>query len=206
MILKVFFCGMLAAIPVALLELGFLDWIDSFPLPFALSQILYIFLGVALVEEVFKYLVVRQMVLKSPEFDEPIDAILYMIITALGFAAAENLLILFPLSTPFQFFETFFVSGFRFVGATFLHALVSGLVGFFLALSFSKSQNRFKLVASGIAIAVVLHGLYNLSIMKIEGGLRFIIPIIILISLAIFLSLAFKKVKKLKSICLPTDR
>jgi len=187
---------MLAAIPAAFIELGFAELV-----PF---EILYVFLGIALTEEVFKYLIVKKQVMKDPEFDEPVDIMLYMIISALGFAALENLLILFPLTG--QFLETALLSSFRFIGATFLHALCSGTIGFFLALSFLRTKYRFKLRIAGITTAVVLHGLYDLSIIKIEGNLKFVIPIIILIGLAIFVSLGFKKVKKLKSICLPKKR
>lgn len=203
MILKIFFYGMLAAIPAALLELGFYEQITSLKIPYLLSQIFYVFLGIALVEEGMKYLVIKKKVLRDPEFDEPVDAMLYMIIAALGFAALENLLILLPLDTTFQFFETAVISTVRFVGATFLHALCSGLIGYYIALSFLQPKNRVRVVAQGIAIAVLLHGLYNFSIMKIEGNSKFIIPIIILIGLAVFISLGFKRVKKLKSICQP---
>ena len=157
--------------------------------------------GVALVEEVFKYLVVKKRVVESSEFDEPVDAMLYMIIAALGFAAVENILNMFLLLKPQYFFDAFLVGGIRFVGATFLHALCSGLVGYYLALSFLYTKRRFKMIAKGLLIAVLLHGFYDLSIIKIEGMAKFIIPIIILIFLSIFVSLGFQKVKKLKSIC-----
>lgn len=203
MILKIFFCGMLAAVPAALIELGFAEQVNQTFLPKLLILIFYVFFGIAFVEEIFKYLVIQKQVLKDAEFDEPVDAMLYMIIAALGFAALENLLILFPLSHSFQIFETFLVSSFRFVGATFLHALCAGLIGYFLALSFLKAEKRAKLKVTGIGLAVLLHGLYDFSIIKIGGGWKFVLPIIILIGLAIFISLGFKKVKKLKSICLP---
>jgi len=194
---------MLAAIPAALLELGFSEQIALLKIPYLLSQIFYVFLGIALVEEGVKYLVIKKKVLRDPEFDEPVDAMLYMIIAALGFAALENLLILLPLNTTFQLFETAVISTVRFVGATFLHALCSGLIGYYIALSFLQPKNRARVVAQGIGLAVLLHGLYNFSIMKIEGNSKFIIPIVILIGLAVFISLGFKRVKKLKSICQP---
>ena len=201
MILKVFFLGMAATLPAALIELGFAEKLSELSLPPFFLEILYVFIGVALVEEAVKYLVVKKRVLKDPEFDEPLDVMLYMVIAALGFAALENLLVLFPLLNPFQLFETVVVSSFRFVGATFLHALCSGLLGYFLALSFFNPKNRFKMLGLGLFTVMLLHGLYNFSIMKIEGNLKFILPIIILISLALFVSLGFKKLKKLKSVC-----
>jgi len=201
MVLKIFFWGMLATIPTLLLEMGILEEFKKLAIWPFLILILNVFIGVALIEEVLKYLVVKGKVLNDPEFDEPIDAMLYMIIAGLGFAAMENILILFSLGPAFLIKEALEISIGRFLGATFLHALCSGIVGYFLALSFFETKKRLRLLASGLAIAIVLHGLYNFSIMEIEGNLRFIIPLIILVSLTIFVSLGFKRLKKLKSVC-----
>jgi RsiW-degrading membrane proteinase PrsW (M82 family) len=204
MILIVFFLGMLAAIPAALIEAGGFQLLQNFDIPKILFSILSIFLLVALIEEISKYLVVKIKVLDHPEFDEPVDVMLYMIIAALGFGAVENILILSPISSgslQFQFFETLTISAFRFIGATFLHALSSATLGYFLALSFFKTKERVKLLISGFLIAIILHGFYNFSIMEIGGNLRFLLPAIILISLAIFVSLGFKRLKKLTSVC-----
>ena len=90
-VIKIFFYGMLIAIPAVFLEMGIFKGFDKIGGWMALSPFLITifntFIGVALIEEVLKYLVVREKVLKNPEFDEPIDAVLYMIIAALGFAA-----------------------------------------------------------------------------------------------------------------------
>lgn len=194
MVLKIFFYGMLVAIPAACLEIAILKGFSYLPISFFLITVLNIFIGVALVEEIMKYLVVRQKVLKGPEFDEPVDAMIYMLIAALGFAAVENILILFPLS---HFFEIFTVSAVRFLGATFLHALCSATVGYFLALRFFYKKPR-KFLIFGLWISTLLHGLYNFSIITVDGALKFAIPIAILIGLAIFVSWGFQKLKILK--------
>ena len=203
MILIVFSLGILAALPAALVEMGAFQILLDFIKSSILFSILSIFLGVALVEEVFKYLVVKEKVLSDPEFDEPVDSMLYMIIAALGFAVTENLLILSPISGPpqFQFFETLTISAFRFIGATVLHALCSGTLGYFMALSFLKTKERIKLLVFGFSLVIILHGLYNFSIMEIEGYLRFLIPVTILVGLTSFVSLGFKRLKKLASVC-----
>ncbi|PIU16596.1 hypothetical protein COT20_00095 [bacterium (Candidatus Gribaldobacteria) CG08_land_8_20_14_0_20_39_15] len=201
MVLKIFFYGMLAALPAAFLEMGIFQEFGKLNLSPFLIIVLNTFLGVALIEEVLKYLVVRGKVLGSPEFDEPIDAMLYMIIAALGFAALENILILFRLGPTFLFGQTLGVSILRFLGATFLHALASGTVGYFLALSFFEIKKGVKLLSFGLGISILLHGLYNFSIIEIEGSLRFLIPLVILIGLAIFLTFAFKRLQKMKSVC-----
>jgi len=206
MILKIFFYGMLAAVPAALIELGVFKvfnklspliskWVGT-NLSSILITILTIFIGVALIEETIKYLVIKEKVLNNPEFDEPLDAMLYMIIAALGFAALENVLILFPLGPAFLIGEALALISLRFVGATFLHALCSGLVGYFLGLSFFETKKRGKLILIGLGIAIVLHGLYNFSIIVMKEEVRLIIPIIILIGLAIVISFGFKKLKK----------
>jgi len=194
MILKIFFFGMLAAFFAIFLEKGF-QLITSHPF-------LVIFFGGAFIEEYLKYLVVKFGVFKNSEMDEPPDLVLYMIISALGFASLENILVLsnyHPILTPTKALE---VMGWRFVSATFLHALCSGTLGYFLALSFFHTHQRKKLFLIGLGIVVTLHGLYNWSIMRIEGLNKFILPLLILIILALFVSFSFEKLKRLKSICL----
>lgn len=183
-----------------------------------LGSLLYIFLGVAAVEEIAKYLVVRFKVLKDPEFDEPLDVMLYMIIVALGFAAIENILVLFSPEKPLVILEASFIMFFRFVGATFLHALASGAIGYFLARSFFNPKQKGKLLFLGFSLAICLHGLFNLSIIKIgeslaveKGQLLVANPqafafwgsalAAILIGLAIFVTFGFRNLKKLASIC-----
>jgi len=201
MVLKIFFYGLLAALPAILLEMGILKVLTELKLSSVLLTFLNVFIGIALVEELLKYLVVREKVLDHPEFDEPIDVMLYMIIAALGFAAAENILILFSLGPTFLFGEVFTISVLRFWGATFLHALCSGTLGYFLALSIFETKKRGLLLMSGVGLATLLHGLYNFSIMESERIFSWLVPIVILISLAIFLTFAFKRLKKIKSTC-----
>lgn len=203
MVLKIFFCGALMALPAILLEKGLLDFFGNLSLSFALMIFLNIFIGVAFVEEFLKYLVVKAKVLNNAEFDEPIDVIIYMIIAALGFAAAENILILFSLGPEFLLEDVFILSVLRFWGATLLHALCSGALGYFLALSLFETKKRGRFLIFGLALATFLHGLYNFSIIRLAENIYLLIPIIalILITLAAFLAFAFKKLKELKSVC-----
>lgn len=201
MVLKIFFYGMLVAIPAVFLEVGIFEEFKKLNISPALITFLNTFIGVALIEEFLKYLVVKEKVLSNPEFDEPIDAMLYMIIAALGFAAVENILILFPSGPAILFQQVLGISVLRFLGATFLHALSSGLVGYFLALSLFETGKRLRLLSMGLGISILLHGLYNFSIIEIEGSLKLVLPIIILISLAIFLTFGFKRLQKMRSVC-----
>lgn len=201
MVLKIFFFGILAALFAILLEKSFQKAHGLFTASPATTSIFAIFLGGAAIEEYVKYLAVRFGVFKSRELDEPPDIVLYMIIAALGFAALENILVLsnyHPILTPAKALE---VMGWRFVSATFLHALCSGTLGYFLALSFFHTAHRKKYFLAGLGISIGLHGFYNWSIIRLTGLNRFIIPLIILIALSLFVSFSFKKLKRLKGIC-----
>lgn len=205
MVLKIFLYGMLSVLPILvfvfLLEaFGLLRVIAEFLALSAFILIFYIFFWAA-IEEILKYLVVRYKVLRSSELDEPVDAMLYMIIAGLGFAAFENILILFGVHPFLQLPEILFLITLRFVGATFLHALCSGVIGYFLALSFFETKKRQWFLFAGLGIATLLHGFYNFFIMKTEGNLRIWAVIIILLGLAIFVSFGFQRLKKLKSVC-----
>ena len=49
------------------------------------------FIVAGFTEELFKFLVVRTTIYKSPYFDEPIDGLVYSSAAALGFASLENI-------------------------------------------------------------------------------------------------------------------
>jgi RsiW-degrading membrane proteinase PrsW (M82 family) len=201
MVIKIFLYGMLVALPTALIELGLSEEIKKLSFSPLVLSIINTFLGVALIEEFLKYLVVREKVLDHHEFDEPLDTMLYMIIAALGFAASENILIFFNIDPSSLFTDAFEVGVSRFVSATFLHALCSGSFGYFLALSFYEQKNKIKFTVLGLGISVLLHGLYNFSIIELEKPLKFLIPLVILVGLAIFVTIGFNKLKKIKSVC-----
>ncbi len=127
------------------------------------------FLVWVIIEEVLKYGALVFLVLRSPYFDEPIDAVIYMITIALGFAALENtLFILGPLASG-DSSTAINLSALRFVGATLLHVSSSALIGIFMTfVYFRPSHFRMFFTVIGIACAIGLHIIYNLSIVGSE--------------------------------------
>ncbi|MCX6722866.1 MAG: PrsW family intramembrane metalloprotease [Candidatus Staskawiczbacteria bacterium] len=204
MILKIFLWGILITIPVFFVQIGLKFLLDKTNISSLNYELIYWFLIIALSEEFFKYLVIRLKVINSPNLDEPLDIMLYMVIAALGFAALENILYLF---TPDQmsFYQiinrTLVIDFIRFIGATFLHTLCSAVVGYSLAISFCEEKRKYTYVVAGLFVAMVLHGLYNFSIMALDGYIRLIIPVIIILTLAFIVFLGFEKLKKMKSTC-----
>ncbi len=201
-ILKVFFYGMIFTFPVVLISfLAYFLLIEMNVSEFMMKIIMVVFIA-ALTEETAKYMAVKKSALYSSECDEPVDIMIYAVTAALGFAALENVLFLFPFEVPFNAKIMASESFLRFISGTFLHALTSGIMGYFLAISFLSNKKRKLFVSVGLFLAIVLHALYNFSIMMSETKEHFlIIAPIILISLFVVVFFCFKKLRRMKSVC-----
>ncbi len=201
-ILAVFLFGALATIPAIILEVVLVDLFNELPLSPLATALLVNVIGVALIEELVKYGAVwlkEQELNQNSQLDEPVDLVIYMIVSALGFAAIENLLFLLPI---IQMNLAIMTSLFRALSAILLHTLCSGTIGYYLALSFCDPKRKKRLILKGILIASSLHGLYNLFIIKSESNVAYLyIPLLILTGLAVFLYRDFKKLKKMGSVC-----
>jgi len=133
------------------------------------SGLLRIFLGsffiAGLVEEGWKFFVVRFYCYHRPEFDEPYDGIMYSTAVALGFATIENILyvlspgILGALRTGLL----------RALMAVPSHAFYGVLMGYFLGeAKFARTTleaNRLDLI--GLGLAVIAHGIYDFLVIAL---------------------------------------
>ena len=143
-------------------------------------NIILVYGGIAIIEELTKFFSAYFILKKNKHFDEAIDAMIYLIVLALGFGLVENILaasqeiveggILLPVLQTMSL---------RFVGANLLHALSSGIVGFFWALSLLKKKKSY--LYWGLILGIVLHFFFNLVIIRFGGTAVF------LISLGLFL-------------------
>ena len=133
------------------------------------AALLGIFLW-AVIEEVFKFLATYMAVLRRKEFDEPVDAVIYMITVALGFAALENsLFLLNPLSSG-DIIAGLITGNLRFVGATLLHVTSSAVIGIFIAFAFYKTRRQQRLYTLfGVILSIALHAVFNFSIIVSAG-------------------------------------
>jgi RsiW-degrading membrane proteinase PrsW (M82 family) len=205
MILKIFLWGALITVPVFFVQIGLTYLLGLTDLDTTLTSIIYWFLIIAFSEEFFKYLVFRARVFDSYHLDEPIDVMIYMVIAALGFAAVENILYLFSPIAQMSFDQTIsralMMVLIRFVGATFLHTLCSAFIGYCLAISFYKEKGKYVPFIFGIIAAVILHGLYDYSLMASNNYIKIITPITIILSLAVIVFTGFTRLKKMKGVC-----
>ena len=149
-------------------------------------------------EEILKYLAAFFSVLKRKEMDEPVDAVMYMITVALGFAALENTFFLLNPLSDGNVIGGIITGYLRFVGATLLHVLASATIGLAIALSFYKSRAVKRIyLLTGIALAVILHSLFNFFIMESNGDQLFTVFLSVWAGI-IILILLLEKVKRMR--------
>jgi RsiW-degrading membrane proteinase PrsW (M82 family) len=202
LLLRVFLVGMLSAIIAMVIEsLGFslIERIAPIISPslFSVLFLVELFVIIALVEELAKYGAVRFTVFKKPDFDEPVDAMVYMVVAALGFATMENMFVFLgfigTILIPQELF-TYFTG--RFLFATPIHVIASGFLGYFMALGMVRKNVLF--LPLGIIIATLLHGLYNFSILESTDGSAVFALLPFLITLSCILLICFYRLKKIQ--------
>jgi len=166
-----FLLGMAVVVPAVLIELPFWNW-----------PVLSLVFIAPIVEESLKFLVVRSTVYRSEEFDEPVDGVVYAAAVALGFASVENF---------FYIHEAYAESGLSFAQITIIrailtvpgHAVWSGMWGYTLGLAkFSDEKTGRSLVRKGLAMSMLLHGVFNfLALMESVSFLVMAVGMLLLV-------------------------
>lgn len=200
MLLVLTFIGGMASAVIAIFAEYFLldDTEGMFPWLFGFTMAanpLFFFFVIAIVEEYVKYLPFKFLISGRNEFDEPVDAMIYMMTAAMGFAALENALFAIPLFRE-SFFSGLEITANRFLGANLLHALSSAIVGFFIAKSF-LSPRRHHFIAAGIVVASVLHMAFNYLILEsrtLPLGVMYLFFLLLLMTIMVLIE--FEQLKK----------
>jgi RsiW-degrading membrane proteinase PrsW (M82 family) len=150
----------------------------------------------ALIEEVLKFGAAYWAVSREPAFDEPIDAMIYTIAAALGFATVENFFVAvnsvgsFAAAALPDAAETLAL---RFAGATFLHALAAGIMGYAWAKTFTSAR-VWTIIAVGIAGATAVHAAFNYLIFRFQHE-NLIYPTALLIAALCIVLADFERLK-----------
>lgn len=175
MVLKVFLTGILAALAAAAVELIVRNVIL---MPSGIGDYSTITLTTfAFIEELVKFMAVYVAVKGSKYFDEPIDCMIYMITGALGFAAIENTLFLQQLLLQQSSQGLLEISIVRSIGATLLHAIAGGFIGYYWAK---------KRLIVGLVMAVGLHAIFNYAIFRLDYSAVYATGILVIASFFIF--------------------
>ncbi len=121
----------------------------------SLSLFLYIMLGIALVEELAKFIPLMLFFYPSREFNEPYDGIIYGVFVSLGFAAVENIVYVFQFGYAVGVLRAFLaVPG---------HAIYGAFMGYFIGKAkFEKDRGKAHFyILVGLATAVLIHTFYD---------------------------------------------
>lgn len=121
--------------------------------------------ALATVEEILKFAAVYFWISGRKEFDEPIDAMVYMVVASLGFATVENVATVLRATSAPELLTL------RFIGATLLHALASGIVGYYWSRGIMR-RRVFEYVFFGIVTASVFHSIFNYLMVAWGPSLR----------------------------------
>lgn len=202
LILLTFVAGVISAVAAVAVEVFFFGQPPRIPLgityrifPQALDWPIVVIAGVPFIEEYLKYLAVKFSVLSRADFDEPVDAMIYMVTAALGFAAIENVAFLIDV------FEQSFIGGVeltvtRFLGANLLHTLSSAIVGYFLARHVFSPWRRHA-VFFGVILASVLHMLFNYFIINrgvVTSATEVVVLLLTFMAIVVFVD--FERLKR----------
>lgn len=122
-----------------------------------------LFVRVALVEEVFKFVPLIWIARRTALIRSPADAITYAVALALGFATVENAIYAFQLG-PAILVQRAFTS-------TPAHAAFSGLLGYHFGLALTRrTKRRQRRVALALITVIALHGGYDLLLHSASGA------------------------------------
>jgi protease PrsW len=190
LIVYVFGIGALVSLPVLLLQISFQNIIGNGP-----ETAIFLVIGLAFIEEFFKFIATYFAIHNDPAFDEPVDAMIYMITAALGFATVENFFIIGNTLHSAQLILSIETLSLRFVGATLLHALASATVGYYWARGHRERFLSVSLVG-GVIFATGIHTVFNYLVLRFQDS-NLLYPTIFLIIITVFILADFEKLKRL---------
>lgn len=152
-----FAAGGAATVPVVMLERWLFAWLGQ-P-PFHIGQTALLSFGaLALTEELAKFALLLLLAFPHKFFNEPIDGIVYAVLIAMGFATLENIVYAdrFGLQTVLL----------RALTAVPAHLVFAVIQGYYAGLAWFEPERRGRLLATGLLLAILVHGAYDLLILQ----------------------------------------
>lgn len=165
--------GAMITCPVFVFQETIKEWTHLSSASKGMYLLAYCFLVPAFVEEMLKYAILRVFNYPLNEFNEPFDGVMYGVTVALGFAAFENILYVAT--------NSLLTGVFRMFTAVPAHAVCGAVMGYFVG----KAKFRFSRITSikehfyGVALAILLHGMFDFFVFSGIGILAFFILLII---------------------------
>jgi RsiW-degrading membrane proteinase PrsW (M82 family) len=154
LLLKSFFFGVLAVFATVIISEG-LDYFFTINENDLTEQAFHAFLMVALVEEFSKFILVRGILYRDPNFNEPFDGIVYSVMVGMGFATFENILYVYEGGVGTAILRMF--------TAVPAHATFAILMGYYLGKAKFEANKKY-LAVFGLVVATLFHGVYDYCI------------------------------------------
>lgn len=203
LLLKLFLFGFLSACLTILITILLQTIIPFFGLNTKelngdlLLLFIYVFIGVALIEEFSKFILTYWGAYNNKNFDEIYDGIVYCVYVSLGFACLENVLYVFSMNGP-SVLSGVQVALLRGVMAVPGHAFDAIFMGHFFGLAkyYQKKKNKSlekRNLMYAILVPTLLHGAYDFGLFS-ENGILVTGVFILVITLYI---LCIMKVRKI---------
>ncbi len=151
-----------------------------------------------IIEELVKFFAAYVIAFRLKWFREPIDAFIYLMTAALGFAAMENTLYMLQPLLSGETIESIVTGHTRFIGSSVLHVASSGMLSVFIGLSFCKSPvvREFRIWV-GMFIAILIHWLFNTMLVISDDSYSFLIfSAVWIVTIGLIISL--ERVKQIK--------
>jgi len=150
--------GILSIVPALSIETVLSPYLDRS----IFSIVAGAFFGVALVEELCKFLVLRYYCFTRPSFDEPLDGIVYSVLVSMGFATVENIFYIYN--------ENLSVAFLRMFTSVPAHAAFAIIMGYYVGRARFERTQRKSLFIKGIAGAMLAHGTYDAFLLLGENA------------------------------------
>ena len=173
LIIKSFLFGCISVIPILILEIIFNENLFS-------NLFVYMFCGIALIEEGMKYFFLKNFLFTNSEFNEPMDGIVYAVMVSLGFATVENVLYVIGDQS-----NGTLVAIARMFSAIPLHAACGVIMGYFVGLAKFKKDNYNSLLLKGVLLATLVHAVYNYFLFLGQGQILSFVALFIAIHFSI---------------------
>lgn len=157
---KLFLCGIFSIVPIVILEL-IADKVMIVDNNNLVSLFINVFIGVGLIEEGAKWVIVNKAVYFDKEFNHAYDAIIYCVFTSLGFALIENLLYVFDSGS--------LIGIFRGITTIPLHTFTGVVMGYFLGKAKQADINNNEKEAKkymfySLIVPIICHTFYDFLI------------------------------------------
>lgn len=163
LLVKLFSMGVLSIVPIIFFENLAEAVLKTFLIPkTSIFHLVECFLGVALIEEGFKYLFLKKCTWRHPAFDYRFDAIVYSVCVGMGFAVIENIFYVFEHGLQVGVMRAFTsIPG---------HGMFAIYMGYYYGLAKLFEKNGYPAftdsnLTKSLLIPIALHGFYDFCLM-----------------------------------------